>query len=170
MRNDRAEYPPRMTKKQLYRWRIMPDLVWQWRAYEGACDECLALDGKKFFSYELPSTPHPNCKCSVEEAEREKVRRYGLLSGYEDTAREEFYGGQTVSVTLINNNNFLPTGVELFFRMNGTLMYSVNSGILLPGREVTIRRSCFDYEPMPWTVLLVHRGADATITRYEIVS
>ena len=34
---------------------------------ENTCEKCAALDGKEFEENEVPSRPHPNCRCKVEE-------------------------------------------------------------------------------------------------------
>lgn len=40
-----------------------------WRTEPDACEKCQALDGKEFDTKEdIPEKPHPNCKCTIEEA------------------------------------------------------------------------------------------------------
>ena len=42
--------------------------VYIWHSSVGACKKCMELDGETFYNKEdIPSKPHPNCKCYVEE-------------------------------------------------------------------------------------------------------
>ena len=39
---------------------------WTWTAYDGACDECEALDNQQFTLDDDPPPAHPDCRCGVE--------------------------------------------------------------------------------------------------------
>lgn len=44
-----------------------------WHTTDGACEKCQGLNGKVFNSIDdIPSLPHPNCKCWVEDREKRK--------------------------------------------------------------------------------------------------
>lgn len=44
-----------------------------WVAEDGACDDCMALDGTEYeFKEDAPIPLHPNCKCSIEEIYNEE--------------------------------------------------------------------------------------------------
>ena len=44
-----------------------------WVAEDGACDDCMALDGTEYYSPDDAPIPlHPNCKCSIEEISDEE--------------------------------------------------------------------------------------------------
>lgn len=45
-----------------------------WVTEDGACDDCLALDGTEYeFEGDIPEPPHPNCKCSIEMISDEEL-------------------------------------------------------------------------------------------------
>lgn len=68
-----------------------------WVAEDGACDECMALDGTEYeFKDDAPCPLHPNCKCRVEEiyaeesdgTEGEPCDCYEIVSGWLDESEE----------------------------------------------------------------------------------
>ena len=53
---------------------------YEWVAEDGACEECMALDGKVYGSAdEIPDKPHPNCKCHINVIENKGNNPLGEL-------------------------------------------------------------------------------------------
>ncbi len=57
------------------------NVSYTWKTEPGACDACLALDGKTFETLdEVPDRPHPNCKCKIEPIEEEPCDCYKVAA------------------------------------------------------------------------------------------
>lgn len=74
-------------------------VYWTVHPEPDACAACRAMEGIRFA--EKPKRPHPNCRCTIEE-HVEEVRIMGILQGQRDHALEEFFGDQTITVTVQN--------------------------------------------------------------------
>lgn len=62
------------------------EYVWHSERDKKTCQKCLELDGTKYdFFEEVPERPHPNCKCYVEEREKEEeCNCYEILEAFDN--------------------------------------------------------------------------------------
>lgn len=62
------------------------EYIWHSEHDKKTCAKCLELDGTKYdFFEEVPKRPHPNCKCYVEEKEKEEeCNCYEILEAFDN--------------------------------------------------------------------------------------
>ena len=98
--------PPLLTVRDKEVYTNNPLTKWRWKANSGACIDCLARDGRKYFYGDVPERPHPNCKCRLEVVEE-------VRDGYERSTQEFLsHVGETLEKTASGTEEALGVVME----------------------------------------------------------